>query len=204
MKTGLLTKWDSSEPLSDLRKNWPLRNPETIDFNAITADITSVTSKLAYTEYLCEFWAPKLTIFDSINCRTLDAVSASDDKERLLKINRRFQDDIVFLQSTLEGVQLRAGYTSKRAQAQVQTVSIRVPLGVVCFVTDRIKIFSLIAQKDNAIALRDNAHLKTIAEEQKRIALAASQDSASMQIISVITAVFLPATFAAVGKTYQL
>lgn len=202
VKTGLLTKWDSSKPLSEMRRKQPLLNLETIDFNTITADITSVTSKLAYTEYLCEFWTPKLIAFDRINNGMLEAASAGDDKDRLLKINRGFQDDLALLRSTLEGVKLRAGYTSKRAQAQVQTVSARVLiLRRGGFVTETTKIFSLIAQKDNAIALRDNAHLKTIAEEQKRIALAASQDSASMQIISVITAVFLPATFAAVGKT---
>ena len=58
------------------------------------------------------------------------------------------------------------------------------------------KIFNLIAQKDSA-------HMKAIADEQRRIALAASRDSTSMQVISVITAVFLPATFTAVSKPNQ-
>jgi hypothetical protein len=45
--------------------------------------------------------------------------------------------------------------------------------------------------------MKDNAALKTISEDQKRIALVATHDSASMRVISVITTVFLPATFTA-------
>lgn len=123
LNTGLLTKWDSSKPSTAMQQKRPPLNPETIDFNTITADITSVTSKLAYTEYLCEFWAPKLVAFDRINCRMLEAISPSERKDKLVKINQGFQDDIALLQNTIEGVQLRARYTSKRAQAQVQTVS---------------------------------------------------------------------------------
>lgn len=119
-KTGLLTKWDSIEPLSGMRHR---SQTEAIDFNAITADITSVTSKLAYAEYLCEIWLPKIAVFDRINCRMLEAVPAGSEQERLSGINRGFQDEIALLQTTQEGVQLRAKYISKRAQAQVQTVS---------------------------------------------------------------------------------
>ncbi|OCL08971.1 hypothetical protein AOQ84DRAFT_376260 [Glonium stellatum] len=45
--------------------------------------------------------------------------------------------------------------------------------------------------------MRDNAALKTISEDQRRIALAATRDSAAMRVISAITTVFLPATFTA-------
>jgi hypothetical protein len=66
------------------------------------------------------------------------------------------------------------------------------------------QIYSLIAQKDNALSMRDNAALKTISEDQRRIALAATRDSAAMRVISVITAVFLPATFTAVGHNFSI
>ncbi|RYP02351.1 hypothetical protein DL764_005833 [Monosporascus ibericus] len=179
-KTGLLTKWDSSEALSDMRKKRLIQNPaETADFNAITADITSVKSKLAYAEYLCEIWSPKLVAFDRINSHLVESVPAEADGGRLMNIHRGLQDEINFHLTSLEATQLRAKYLSKRAEAQVQT------------------ILSLIAQRDNALALRDNANLKTITEDQRRIALAATRHSASMQIISAITAVFLPATFTA-------
>ena len=57
----------------------------------------------------------------------------------------------------------------------------------------------MIAQKDNALSMRDNAALKMISEDQKHIALAATRDSAAMRVISVITVVFLPGTFTAVS-----
>jgi len=45
--------------------------------------------------------------------------------------------------------------------------------------------------------MKDNAALKKISVDQKRIALAATRDSAAMRVISVITILFLPATFTA-------
>ncbi|RYP91092.1 hypothetical protein DL770_002796 [Monosporascus sp. CRB-9-2] len=195
-KTGLLTKWDSSEASSDMRKKRSIQNPaETVDFNVITADITSVKSKLAYVEYLCESWSPRLVAFDRINSHMVESVQAEADRERLLKIHRGLQDDINFDLTSFESARLRAKYLSKRAEAQVQIVSTSSVNSR--HIAKPAKILSLIAQRDNALALRDNANLKTITEDQRRIALAAIRHSASMQIIAVITAVFLPATFTA-------
>jgi hypothetical protein len=59
-------------------------------------------------------------------------------------------------------------------------------------------MYSLIAQKDNALNMRENHQLKTISEDQKKIALLATRDSAAMRVMSAITAVLLPATFTAV------
>jgi hypothetical protein len=50
--------------------------------------------------------------------------------------------------------------------------------------------------------MRDNAALMAISKDQKQIALAAKQDSAAMRLISVITIVFLPATFTSVSYIY--
>lgn len=50
--------------------------------------------------------------------------------------------------------------------------------------------------------MRDNAALMTISEDQKRIALAAKQDSAAVRVISAITIVLLPATFTSVSYIY--
>lgn len=150
-RTGLRTRWDSScEPpsLLPLRQgsntttNNPLPPPDTVDFNAVTADITSVASKLAYAEYLCEIWGPKIAVFDDINRRVLgtaleeggqgsrgDGDGNDDDGHGLVRSLDAFRDETVLLQSTVESVQLRARYMSKRAQAQVQTVSCPAPLG---------------------------------------------------------------------------
>lgn len=109
LKTGLLTKWDSRKPSSDRQKKKLLLYPETVDFETITADIISVTSKLVYTEYLCEFRTPKLVSFDRINCRMLEAVSPSDRKENLVNIEKGFPDETALMQNTIEGVQLGKG-----------------------------------------------------------------------------------------------
>ncbi|RYP29446.1 hypothetical protein DL767_006715 [Monosporascus sp. MG133] len=120
-KTGLWTKWDSSEALSDMRKARSIQNPAgPVDFNAITADITSVKSKLAYVEYLCEVWSPKLVAFDRINSHTVESAPAEADGGRLVNVHRRLQNEINFHLTTLEGTQLRAKYLSKRADAQAQ------------------------------------------------------------------------------------
>lgn len=65
------------------------------------------------------------------------------------------------------------------------------------------QLYSLIAQKDNALSIRDNNQLKIISEDQKRIALLATKDSAAMRVISAITAVLLPATFTAVRNLFR-
>ena len=67
-----------------------------------------------------------------------------------------------------------------------------------------LQIYSLIAQRDNALNVRDNKTLKDISQEQKQISLAATRDSAAMTVISGITAVFLPATFTAVRRNHYI
>ena len=151
-RTGLRTRWDSScEPpsLLPMRQGNNTTNnntsnnpppPAMVDFNAVTADITSVASKLAYAEYLCEIWGPKIAAFDDINRRVLgtaleeggqggrgDGDGNDDEDHGLVRSLDAFRDETVLLQSTVESVQLRARYMSKRAQAQVQTVSCPAP-----------------------------------------------------------------------------
>lgn len=62
----------------------------------------------------------------------------------------------------------------------------------------------MIAQKDNALNVRDTAELKKISKEQNKIALAATQSNASMGFISILTILFLPATFTAVSHLHLL
>ena len=66
--------------------------------------------------------------------------------------------------------------------------------------TYAVQVYNLIAQRNNKLSMQDTAALKTISEDQKRIALAATRDSAAMRTIAAITAVFLPATFTAVSS----
>lgn len=66
------------------------------------------------------------------------------------------------------------------------------------------QVYSLIGQKDNALSMRDNAALKMISHDQKRLAVAAFRDSSVMRVIAAITTVFLPATFTAVSFLFSV
>jgi hypothetical protein len=76
------------------------------------------------------------------------------------------------------------------------------------------QVYSLIAQKDNALNMqiakaslqlaeaskRDSAAMRAIAKDSKMVALATSRDSAAMRTIAAVTILFLPATFTAVSR----
>ncbi|PVH79760.1 hypothetical protein DL98DRAFT_588976 [Cadophora sp. DSE1049] len=179
-QTGIRTKWHPGKPCcGDLRGKMPeKRRYDDVNFDKVTADLTSFTSKLAYVEYVCEVHLPMLDSFDAINERILQTYP-EEGRRRLEKAEHRLRTESGMLRSSLQATYSRAKYLSKRGQVQVQT------------------IYSLIAQKDNALSTKDNAALKTISEDQKRITLIAARDSAAMRVISVITTVFIPATFTA-------
>ncbi|KAH7403744.1 hypothetical protein BKA64DRAFT_641711 [Cadophora sp. MPI-SDFR-AT-0126] len=184
-QTGLRTVWHphkNSVKDQDQHKNQDHRphRYDTLDFDDLTGKLTSISSKLAFCEYTCEVHLPMLDSFDAINKHFVErSLSTSGEKCNLAAAEAQLRTDNSFMRSSLNGTLFRARYLSKRAQAQVQT------------------IYSLIAQKDNALSMRDNASLKAISEDQRRIALAATKDSAAMGVIAAITTVFLPATFTA-------
>ncbi|KAG4412354.1 hypothetical protein IFR04_014511 [Cadophora malorum] len=182
-QTGLRTVWNSQECSGKDQKQHqkhPLGPPryDSLDFDDLTSKLTSISSKLAFNEYTCEVHLPMLDSFDKINRRLLEMRSAGGINS-LAAVEAQLRTHNEFMRSSLTGTLFRARYLSKRAQAQIQT------------------IYSLIAQKDNALSMRDNASLKAISEDQRRIALAATKDSAAMGVIAAITTVFLPATFTA-------
>ncbi|KAH6715172.1 hypothetical protein BKA61DRAFT_347782 [Leptodontidium sp. MPI-SDFR-AT-0119] len=179
-QTGIRTKWHPGKPCCGDSRSNPAeqRRYDGVDFDRVTADLTSFTSKLAYVEYVCEVHLPMLDSFDAINQRILQTYP-EDGIRRLKEVEHRLRTESGLLRSSLQATYSRAKYLSKRGQVQVQT------------------IYSLIAQKDNALSTKDNAALKTISEDQKRITLIAARDSAAMRVISVITTVFIPATFTA-------
>ena len=75
------------------------------------------------------------------------------------------------------------------------------------------QVYSLIAQRDNAVNMQiaeasrriaeasrqDNLAMREIAEDSKAVALATARDSAAMRVIAAVTILFLPATFTAVS-----
>ena len=85
------------------------------------------------------------------------------------------------------------------------------PINLPTYMND--KVYSLIAQRDNAINLQiaeaskriaedsrqDNIAMRQIALDSKTVALATARDSAAMRVIAAVTIFFLPATFTAVS-----
>jgi hypothetical protein len=168
-ETGMLPIWNaenvSSGPTPE--RQIPTKNRyDTIDFNRVTSDLTSLSYKQAYCEYISNIHLPMINDFDRIN-RSFVETAPSELKSRLEEVYRRLYIEDEFLRSSLTGTLHRAQYLSKRCQAQVQTVSAAALLLEVSADMALDQIYSLIAQKDNALSVRDNAALKKISEDQK-------------------------------------
>lgn len=180
--TGVKTKWrpDGSwrPDISRRGKQHDENRLHAINFDQVTDELTSILNKMAYCEFVCNVYLPMLDDLDNMNNNIAAVSSETKDAVKLAQRNLRAQNE--FLRTSFKGTLRRSQYLSKRAQALVQTV------------------YSLISQRENALSMRDNAELKKISENQARVAIAASRDSAAMRVIAAITTVFLPATFTAV------
>ena len=124
-KTGIRTKWHADKLCcsgDSESQILTLKRCETIDFDQITANLTSLISKLAYVEYLCEVHLPMLDHFDAIHSRAVDSIADQSMKARTQQVEARLKTKLNFFRSSLKGTLVRAKYLSKRGQGQVQTV----------------------------------------------------------------------------------
>lgn len=94
---------------------------DAINFDRVTDELTSLSSKLAYCEYICEVHLPMLVSFNRINSRLVGSASG-ENKDRLSGVEARLLMETNFLQASLQGILVWTRYLSKRSQAQVQTV----------------------------------------------------------------------------------
>jgi hypothetical protein len=200
--TGLRTEWYNSRSANNASNqaqsnDWSRYNA--IDFDGVTRDLTNLSANLAVCSYVCETFLPILDIFDRINNTCL--TNAPQQHQKHFQICRaRLRANTAFMRSSLQGSLCRTKYLYQRAQAQVQTVCQKPPSVILTFAYCYCpQLYSLISQKDNALSMQDNAILKTLSEDSKRISLATTRDSSAMCIIAVITILFLPATFTAVS-----
>lgn len=124
-KTGIRTKWhpklaccngDDTTHTHDHYYN-------AVDFDEVTADLTSLTAKLAYVEFVCEVHLPMLEEFDRINRRILQVIP-KESRDHLEQVERRLRRQNTLLRSSLRSTLYRAGYLYKRSQGQVQTVRV--------------------------------------------------------------------------------
>ena len=146
--------------------------------------LTTFSEGLAHVTHSCEIDLRILDFLDEIDMWTKELAEA-----RIQSSTER----IALLRSWLHGTRSRISYLEKRTQAQIQT------------------LYSLIAQRDNAVSihlaeaskataeasLRDNQTMRQLAEDSRNIAAATQKDSAAMRTIAIVTIVFLPGTFTA-------
>lgn len=121
-QTGIRTKWHPGKRCCGDALDNPLgrRRYDEVNFDKVTADLTSFTSKLAYVEYVCEVHLPMLDSFDAINKRILQTYP-EDGRRKLEEAEHRLRTESGLLRSSLQATYSRAKYLSKRGQVQVQT-----------------------------------------------------------------------------------
>lgn len=165
---------------------------KSIDLVEITRSLNSVSTKLAFSSMQCRSSLQVLSFIAGIH-KDFQSKAILPTNDDLDSIQSSLAAKIEHLQSWLEGIEARCTYLTQRAQAQVQTV------------------YSLIAQRDNAVNMQiaeasrriaeasrlDNLAMREIAEDSKAVALATARDSAAMRVIAAVTILFLPATFTA-------
>lgn len=120
-RTSIRPNWHPHQPCCTQHANQDKgqNRLDTIDFDAVTNDLTSLLSRLAYCELLSTAHCPMLTTLDAINQSFVDFQPASTTLEAARKILLAQNE---YLNSALTGVLARSQCLSKRAQAQVQTV----------------------------------------------------------------------------------
>ena len=123
-QTGIRTKWHPGKPCCGAvgEKKADHHRYEGVNFDEVTADLTSLTSKLAYVEYVCEVHLPMLDSFDGINNRILQTFP-KDRTCRVEEAEYHLRTESGLLRNSLQATYSRAKYLSKRGQVQVQTVS---------------------------------------------------------------------------------
>jgi hypothetical protein len=122
-ETGIRTNWHPNQPCCYVHQRHSARvnRYDEIDFDRITGELTSLSSKLAYCEYVSEIHLPMLDSFNKINSRII-GMAFCEKKDRLAEVEARLLMQNHFLQVSLHAILVRTRYLSKRSQAQVQTV----------------------------------------------------------------------------------
>lgn len=124
-KTGIQTKWHPDKLCCSERnkQRLPQKRYETIDFDEITAALTSLNSKLAYIEFVCEVHLPMFDDFNAIHSQIVQGIIEQGQKAKMQRVEMRLKKELNLLRSSLQGTLARAKYLSKRGQGLVQTVS---------------------------------------------------------------------------------
>jgi hypothetical protein len=214
-ETGLSPRWWSTSREERLVQKMNRRSLDEMDFERITRYITSASTSMAHVEYRCKSHLPVLDLLDQIGKNSLQYTQPYQRKVHE-KDELRVQSLIDRLRVSAECTLSRTKYLSTRADIQRQTVSERVSLPRKSnSLTHSVQVYSLIAQKENALnkkiaesslrvaeaTQKENSEMKLISEEMKTLAISALRENSSMRFLQVITMLFLPATFVAVSHS---
>lgn len=122
-ETGIQANWHPNQRCCSVhrRQSAGVNRYDEIDFDRVTGQLTGLSSKLAYCEFVSEVHLPMLDSLNKINSRLLGNAYC-ENKDTLSRVEARLLAENNFLQTSLQGTLVRARYLSKRSQAQVQTV----------------------------------------------------------------------------------
>ena len=119
-ETGLRPQWWSSRQRYIPKPSRSVLNE--IDFEQVTQNITSASTKVAYINYRCEIYLPILDLMSRINKEIVDNVHL-DQKSDYELAELGIGNLIGRVKALLECTLARAGYQTARADIQRQTVS---------------------------------------------------------------------------------
>ncbi|RFU25337.1 hypothetical protein B7463_g11005, partial [Scytalidium lignicola] len=156
-------------------------DPSKLDLEALTRDLTSLTSCIGNTEIICKH---ELRCFETLTqlCQKLAPKMDGGSSSLQAQMEERIK---LLSQRTHSMLDLTTSH-EKRIGAQIQT------------------IYSLLSQRDNKQNIAIAEASRNIAEntfndsyEMRRIAMHARRDSIDMRVIAAVTLIFLPGTFTA-------
>lgn len=159
------------------------------DFSGLSKDLSYFLGNLSLVTWACKTMRRQLKFVEEVGVRyRVQAVGLGVGEAEIEKVERVLREGVERLGCENESIEEQAVCLSERAQALIQTVSMRVVLtpclGAWCVDWRDGQVYSGIAQRDAALS--------------QVAANAAARDSAIMRIITAVTVCFLPATTVAV------
>jgi hypothetical protein len=164
------------------------------DYERLTRDLNACKTSLIFMDSITIF-EKEIGTFCKEMLETLELLRHEQGLDTLPtgeRVAATQQLDYHLNQSQLRRIQ--ACSLERRVQTQISVVRRRTtnPPHII-YVSNILQLYSLISQRDSKINI-------LVAEDSKKIALAAKRDSTAMKTISVLTMVFLPGTFVAVCR----
>lgn len=104
-------------------------DPTSIDYSTLSKDLNAVNINLAYVAWLCKNTARQLQFMDDVAKRyRTQAVKNGISDDAAADVEQLLLQTHAHLRAWNAGLEDRADYLSKRAQALVQTVSLKTPI----------------------------------------------------------------------------